>query len=171
MARRKAFAALPAVLLIPMLLPAAAGAEEGWASQRYAVRSELEADGESLAHPSARNLALVVPADLPGPEVCVGNSTRTEGGLNEVTVIVSRLGPDGESFELERLFFSWRDGEQPPIGERCQEVVSLVAGDLIEFRFRFSEKEPLRLYRRGRVLELLPRLNVTGWVQTYSWPL
>lgn len=167
MARLRALAALPSALSILALGPAPAGAAEGWHVQRYAATSQLEVDAESLAHPASRALTLVVPAAVPAGEACVevGSSAQPAAGRNQVTVVVRRAGRAQQGVEVARLPFAWRDDDPPLVGERCQPVPPLVAGDLVEFRFRFFDKQPLRLWRRGQRIEILPHLTVTGWVQ------
>lgn len=174
MARRKAFAALPKRLLILALLPAAAGAGEGdWFNQRYALSSVVEIDAESMEHPRSRSMALVLPADLLDAEICVlaGGTEPPGHGRTEAVVIITRESAAGESVEIERLSFAWQDDEPAPRLLPCQQVgPPLAAGDLVEFRFRFFDKLPLELHRRGKRIQLLPHLTINAWVETARRP-
>lgn len=161
--RRHTTALWSLLTLVPLAAPLGG---QGWEAQRYEVSSRFEADAESVAHPRARTLALIVPEAVPNAEVCVGTGSvaHSPRGRIRVEVVISRQGGDGESVAIQDLEFAWRAAD-PPRAERCRAVRPLEAGDLVEFRFRFRDMEPLRLRRDGQRIEVLPRMWVTGLVQ------
>lgn len=160
-----------AVLLMGALLGVAAlptrlVAQE-WLTQTYAVSARLEADLKTLEHPGRSSLTLVVPADLPDAEVCVdaSGSRSQERGRTRVRVFGRRAEGGSGQIPLPTLEFEWRESDPPLPQSRCQAIGDLLAGDLLEYRFRFFDMPPLRLLRRGRRITTLPVLTVTGWVR------
>jgi len=164
--RRPALGLLLSVLLPVACLPTRVAARE-WRTQTYVVSARLEADAETLAFPGRRNQTLVLPGDVPVGEVCVSTSASAEAdrGRTRVRVVISRVGDTGEDPTIQHLEFEWRESDPPLNASRCLPAVPLLAGDAVEFRFRFFDMPPLRLLRRGRRISTLPVLTVTGWVR------
>ena len=77
-------------------------------------------------------------------------------------MVIRRVGDDGEDRTIQRLEFEWRQTDPPLLRSRCQPVAPLLAGDSVEFRFRFFDMAALELGRRGRRIATLPMLTVTG---------
>ena len=167
MARRPLLALLLSAPFAVAILSTSLSAQ-GWNSQSYTVSAQLEADAETLRFPSRRTQALVLPEAVPAGEVCVDGPSATGSGRGrtQVRVVVSRLDEAGEDRTIQRLEFGWRRSDPPPrFCCRCQPLVPLLAGDTVEFRFRFFDMPPLRLHRQGRRVLSLPRLRVKGWVE------
>ncbi len=166
MRRRSVQALLPCVFAVVALLPAPLAAQ-GWLTQTYTVSARLEADAETAAHPDRRSVLLVVPAAVPEAEVCVdsGSSAAQISGRTRVRVVVSRAGEGGEDNVIRTAGFEWNVTDPPIHRSRCEAVGALLAGDAVEFRFRFFDMPPLRLLRRGRRISTMPVLTVTGWVR------
>ena len=142
-------------------------AAQGWVAQSYLVSAEIETDAETLAHPSARVLRLVLPADLPLAQVCV-DSSASSVGRTRVRVFLHRAEgeQDGDGEPIE---FEWRR-RSGNLTDRCSPVGALAAGDLVEYRFAFFDMPPLRVWRRGQRIERLPSLTVAGWVENMRGP-
>ncbi len=162
----------PAVgLLLSVLLPVAGfsvpAAAQDWRTQTYEVSARVEAEAETLTFPRRRNQVLVLPAAVSHGEVCVRTSASTvsDRGRTRVQAVISRAGDGGEELTIQNLEFEWRESDPPLNRSRCLGAVPLLAGDAVEFRFRFYDMSPLRLLRRGRRISTLPVLTVTGWVR------
>lgn len=154
------------VLLANACLPAALAAQD-WFRQTYEVSARLEADAETLAFPARRSQVLVLPDAVAEPQVCVDTSASAAGDWRtRVRALVTRVDDTGKELLIEDLVFEWRESDPPLLAPRCLPTTPLLAGDAVEFRFRFFEAPPLRLQRDGRRIRTLPALTVIGWVQT-----
>lgn len=153
-------------LLLSAWTPPALEAQDEF-RQTYEVSVRREADAETQAFPARLSAALVLPDGISAPRVCVITRASAEGDWRtRVRALVTRVDDAGKELLIDDLVFEWRESDLPFRTHRCLSTASLLAGDVVEFRFRFFETPPLRLLRDGRRIATLPVVEVVGTVET-----